>query len=390
MIAAIKMFDSRICLILGLCVAICVSLQIIANYSFSLKSLPSESSDTLSSSVDSKMLMNYRSTRAQGDISAARICLLSKFGREAKSLPRKRVYSQFEEDGIIESIYDCIKEESRYFVEFGVQDGEECTTRYLREEKNWTGLMMDGGFEDTSINLHNEFIYANNIVALFVKYGVPERFDHLTVDVDLITFWLARQVLAGGYRPRTLTVEFNRNFRTLSDSYSTLYLPEATWDSLGKTCYYGASALAFVRMLSSFGYHLVSLDRVGINMFFVHMSEVGSESLVSLTDALRLANKGKDYPLLHHDCNLGIPWVYIPDNTDFNNPRFYNLTFPAINLTHTNNPDGTRVFSEEPRWDAVMSKLGEPTGAEELKDTKELLGVSGVLNLLGELLQRVG
>ncbi len=94
-------------------------------------------------------------------LAAARSCLLSKFGRGAGSLPDKKVYSQLEEDGIIEAIYECIGEETKYFVEFGVQDGSECTTRYLREQKNWTGLMMDGGFDKPEINLHRYSLFGS-------------------------------------------------------------------------------------------------------------------------------------------------------------------------------------------------------------------------------------
>jgi hypothetical protein len=46
--------------------------------------------------------------------------------------------------------------------------------------------VMDGRNEDHSINLQKEFFTAENIVQLFQKYRVPLRFDHLTVDIDLV------------------------------------------------------------------------------------------------------------------------------------------------------------------------------------------------------------
>jgi hypothetical protein len=48
----------------------------------------------------------------------------------------------------------------------------ETNTRYLREEKGWRGLLMDGGHENPSINLHRELIYPAKIVQLFEKYEV--------------------------------------------------------------------------------------------------------------------------------------------------------------------------------------------------------------------------
>ena len=44
----------------------------------------------------------------------------------------KRKFSQHGEDGITEAIFQKIGEGTKYFVEFGVQDGKQCNTRYLR------------------------------------------------------------------------------------------------------------------------------------------------------------------------------------------------------------------------------------------------------------------
>jgi hypothetical protein len=44
----------------------------------------------------------------------------------------KKVYSQNGEDGVLEEIFAKIGEKSRFFVEFGVQNGSICNTRYFR------------------------------------------------------------------------------------------------------------------------------------------------------------------------------------------------------------------------------------------------------------------
>ena len=62
--------------------------------------------------------------------------------------------SQVGEDGIIAAAFACIGTTDKYFVEFGVEDGRQCTTRLLRERQGWTGLMMDGSHFNESINLH--------------------------------------------------------------------------------------------------------------------------------------------------------------------------------------------------------------------------------------------
>ena len=43
----------------------------------------------------------------------------------------------------------------RYYVEFGVESGVvECNSLQLRQMYGWTGLMMDGFYDNPSIGLH--------------------------------------------------------------------------------------------------------------------------------------------------------------------------------------------------------------------------------------------
>ena len=55
-----------------------------------------------------------------------------------------RVFSQWGEDGIIQYLINKLPIKNKVFIEFGVEDYTEANTRFLLENDNWSGLVMDG------------------------------------------------------------------------------------------------------------------------------------------------------------------------------------------------------------------------------------------------------
>lgn len=87
----------------------------------------------------------------------------------------QKIWSQNGEDGITMKLIELLDiNEQKFYVEFGVENGNECNTKILRELK-WDGLIMDGGYENKNINLQKEFITKENINELFKKYNVPKK-----------------------------------------------------------------------------------------------------------------------------------------------------------------------------------------------------------------------
>lgn len=109
----------------------------------------------------------------------------------------------------------------RYFVEFGVEDGRECNTRYLYKHKHWNGLLIEGNpdlarqihdnFGDTRVQIDSTFIKKENIVDIFKQNQVPLRFDLLSVDIDGNDYWVLKEILSD-YQPRVIIVEYNAFF----------------------------------------------------------------------------------------------------------------------------------------------------------------------------------
>ncbi|CDR33678.1 hypothetical protein [Criblamydia sequanensis] len=175
----------------------------------------------------------------------------------------KKVFSQNGEDGVIEKIFNEIGVSNCYYVEFGVENGLECNTRYLREKKNWKGLLMDGGYANPAINLKKEFITRENIANLFAKYKVPSEFDLLSIDIDYNDFYVWNALR--DYRPRVVVIEYNSTHLPNEDKI-VVYNANGRWDG---TNYFGASILSLTRLAKKKGYTLVYANNNGVNLFFV-------------------------------------------------------------------------------------------------------------------------
>jgi hypothetical protein len=176
----------------------------------------------------------------------------------------KKTYSQNGEDGIIEKIFEIIGTVSKYYVEFGAENGVECNTRNLRQKHHWQGLLMDGGYQNLSINLQKAFINAENINQLFHRYGVPFDFDLLSIDIDYNDFhvWNA---LSDRYRPRVVVIEYNATHLPFEDKVVE-YGPNTRWDG---TNYFGASIRSYYLLGRKKAYSLVYAENHGVNLFFI-------------------------------------------------------------------------------------------------------------------------
>jgi hypothetical protein len=174
----------------------------------------------------------------------------------------RKVTSQNGEDGVIEAIFAAIGTTDKFFVEFGCEE-RECNGVNLIAH-GWRGLMMDGFAESTNpkIDIKREFITAEGINGLFDKYGVPRRFDLLSIDIDGNDFWVWRQI---DRRPRVVVAEYNAAVPPYL-SRTIRYEPQFVWAG---TDYFGASLLALAELGRRKGYTLVHCEHTGANSFFV-------------------------------------------------------------------------------------------------------------------------
>lgn len=189
-----------------------------------------------------------------------------------------KVWSQNDEDGILEEIFRRIGTASRSFVEFGVGYGRECNTLKLLVE-GWSGLWMEFGAEKCErirrafaaelaggrLELRQTSVNPANIDALLsgARIAAVGELDLLSIDIDGNDYHVLKAMR--GLRPRVLAIEYNGKFPPPMDLVPP-YDPDHAWDG---TDYMGASLQAIANLAGRRGYRLVGTNITGVNAFFV-------------------------------------------------------------------------------------------------------------------------
>ncbi len=217
------------------------------------------------------------------------ICLFLKSLCFAEEIDLRRfersLYSQNGEDGVITKIFQHIRPNTKFCVEFGAFDGVTGSNTYLLRLQGWNTLLLDRAFDIPKYNLHKEFITAENINALFEKYQVPYDLDLLSIDIDYNDFYIW-QALDEKYRPSVVVIEYNATHPSSEDKV-VKYRPYFSGDA---TNYFGASILALYHLGRSKGYSLVYADSAGVNLFFVRddLLEGCPDSFKNINDVEKL------------------------------------------------------------------------------------------------------
>jgi len=184
-----------------------------------------------------------------------------------------KVFSQNGEDGILKEIFRRIGTTDKFFVEFGMEDGDECNGRFLLEKEGWSGLWMDGSPENIDralkkfsafpIRGRSAFITRENIAQIFSDENIPKEFDLLVIDIDGNDFWVWETLTS--YRPRVAVIEYNARYVPPK----TWVMPYAADHVFDGTSHFGASLSSFVTLGKRLEYTLVACDSMGVNAFFV-------------------------------------------------------------------------------------------------------------------------
>lgn len=208
---------------------------------------------------------------------------------------KKKIFSQFNQDGVLEEIFNAIGVTNRYFVEFGSHGREDSlgNTAFLRRELNFDGLLMDGSiyFEgDTDYIVHKEFIKAETINDTFKKYNVPSEFDFLSIDIDGEDFHVMNAINLDMFKPRVVSVEFNA---AIPYPLHLVQKHDSDWIWDGGN-YYGCSISAITELMEEKNYSLVCIcgvDAIFINNDEIEKSGVKFKNINNVQELFNLAEK---------------------------------------------------------------------------------------------------
>lgn len=190
-----------------------------------------------------------------------------------------RVYSQWGEDGLIQYLIDQVAIPKPIFIEFGTEDYVESNTRFLLQNNNWAGLLIDGSPQNIesikrdalywrhNIKAECAFITRDNINELITKNGIAGDIGLLSVDLDGIDYWVWEAITV--VQPRIVICEYNSLFgpaACVTVPYKADFMASQAHYS---RAYFGASLAALELLGQRKGYRLIGSNSAGCNAFFV-------------------------------------------------------------------------------------------------------------------------
>ncbi len=205
-----------------------------------------------------------------------------------------KVFSQFDEDGIIQYLISNLRIENKTFIEFGVENYEESNTRFLLLNDHWQGMVLDACAADIR-HIQQDNIYwqydlqakctwitRENINALLCDSGFGEDVGLLSIDIDGNDYWIWEAIQP--IRPRIVIVEYNSLFglRPLAVPYKEDFDRTASHYS---NLYYGCSLGALHHLAEKNGYLLLGSNVLGHNAFFIRADIAGEFRGLGLREA---------------------------------------------------------------------------------------------------------
>lgn len=189
-------------------------------------------------------------------------------------------FSQNGEDGILDVLRKNLKDSNRYFIEIGAADGIENNTGWLLVAEKYNGLLIEGSVHlverakrtvvgySIGAEIHNMFVTKESMREL-KSMSIHHDPDVFSLDIDGNDYHIAQAIFDAGFRPKIFAVEYNSVYGP-ERSMTIEYQPTFVFTQSHPThLYYGVSISGWRRFFEQHGYRFVTVDRNGVNGFFV-------------------------------------------------------------------------------------------------------------------------
>lgn len=188
--------------------------------------------------------------------------------------------SQNGEDGILDVLRKALLESNRYFVEIGAADGIENNTGWLLVAEKYSGLLIEGSAHlveratrnvigySIGAEIHNMFVTVESVreIKALALYHDPDVFS---LDIDGNDYYIAKAIFENGFRPKIFVVEYNSVYGP-ERSETVVYKSDFVFTKAHPShLYYGVSIAGWRKFFASHGYRFITVDRNGVNGFFV-------------------------------------------------------------------------------------------------------------------------
>lgn len=192
-----------------------------------------------------------------------------------KTLPyEKQVFSQHEEDGIIETLIDNLINPNNIAIEIGSGDGRQNMLRNLVVNKNYLGIghdVLPARFIHKNYNHNQGFINLNKLENL-IEIWPTHTPDFFSLDIDSFDFWILKDLIKKfSFRPSIICVEYLSYYGPNLLISAKPNLERYTIDKCG------ASLNLFKTFLKKNGYEFFTCDSTGVNAFFYDDKMINSE-----------------------------------------------------------------------------------------------------------------
>jgi hypothetical protein len=189
-------------------------------------------------------------------------------------------FSQNGEDGILDVLRKRLTKSNRYFIEIGAADGIENNSGWLLVAEKYNGLLIEGSAKlverarrvvlgySIGAECHNMFVTKESVRKL-KELSLHADPDVFSLDIDGNDYYIAEAVLKSGFRPKIFVVEYNSVYGP-ERSVTVEYKSDFVFTKEHPThLYYGVSIAGWRTFFERNGYRFVTVDRNGVNGFFV-------------------------------------------------------------------------------------------------------------------------